>query len=146
MLSIQEYRLCKLQGFVSWTSLQIDMQNIVSSKSDLLGDNKTKQKQKQKTKTKKKTNKQKNKKETKSFLLKLEIQGFVISAMIWYPCFLYPAGILNCFWHHKSICYIYYHHYYLSSPVAVVVVIVVVVVVVASNGKEKGDRLSEDEK
>ena len=29
-------RSCKLKGSVNWTSLQIDMQNFVSTKSDLL--------------------------------------------------------------------------------------------------------------
>ena len=33
---MQEYRSCKLQSSVSRTSLQIDMQNFVSTKSDLL--------------------------------------------------------------------------------------------------------------
>ena len=33
---MQVYRSCKLQGFVSRTSLQIEMQNFVSTQSNLL--------------------------------------------------------------------------------------------------------------
>ena len=64
MLSIQDYRSCKCQGSISKTSLQINMQNFVSTKSDLLATNK-KQTNKQKQKSnnnnnnKNQTNKQK---------------------------------------------------------------------------------------
>ena len=57
LLSIQDYRLFKLQGPVSRTTLQIDMQSFVSTKSDLLGT-----------------------KNEKSFSPKIEICSFVILA------------------------------------------------------------------
>lgn len=69
MLSVLEYRLCKLQSSVS---LQIDTQKFVSTKSDF--------------------NSYKKRGEG-IFSPNFEIQGFIISLMIWDPHFLCPAGI-----------------------------------------------------
>ena len=46
LVSIQAYRSYKLQGSASRTSLQIDMQNVISPKSDLLATTKKKKKKK----------------------------------------------------------------------------------------------------
>ena len=62
---MQEYRSCKLQDYVSRTSLQTGMQNFVSTKSHL---------------TNKQTYDKQN--EIKQFSQKFEIQGFIISVMI----------------------------------------------------------------